>query len=96
MNVPMSNETDTSQPREDLFLKNTMTQHTEEGLNLNLKHTKQDSSIIEFKNHVGKFLILIEVLILILGSKIHNFLWKIFCRTKISLKIQPEIPNLGF
>ena len=37
MNVPMSNETDTSQPREDLFLKNTMTQHTEEGLNLNFQ-----------------------------------------------------------
>ena len=35
-------------------------------------------------------------LILILGSKIHNFL-TIFCRrTKISLEIQPEIKNWVF
>ena len=35
-------------------------------------------------------------LILIFGSKIHN-LWTIFyCRTKISLKIQPEIQKSGF
>ena len=90
------------------------TQRTEGGLNLNfqahpyeesgffesLKHTKQDLSIIEFKNQVWnllhKLLVLIGELILILGSKIHNFFTIFWCRTKISLKIQPEIQKLGF
>ena len=63
-------------------------------------HTKQDFSILEFKNQVSnslhKLLVLIGELILILGSKVHSFL-VIFCRiAKISLKIQPEIQKLGF
>ena len=49
-----------------------------------LKHTKQDFSIIEFKNQVSNLLrnllILIWELILILGSKIHNF-WTIFLQS---------------
>ena len=65
-----------------------------------LKHTKRDFSIIEFKNPVSnllhKLLVFIGELILILGPKIHN-LWTIFYRrTKISLKIQPEIQKFGF
>ena len=60
-----------------------------------LKHAKQDLSIIEFENQVWNSLHKLVVwkgeLILIFGSKIHN-LWTIFYRrTKISLKIQPEI-----
>ena len=65
-----------------------------------LKHAKQDFSIIEFENQVWNSLHKLVVwkgeLILILGSKIHN-LWTIFYRrTKISLKIQPEIQKSGF
>ena len=65
-----------------------------------LKHAKQDLSIIEFENQVWNSLHKLVVwkgeLILIFGSKIHNF-WTIFYRrTKISLKIQPEIQKFGF
>ena len=54
--------------------------------------------IIEFKNQIlnllHKLVVQKEELILILGSKIHNF-WTLFwCRTKILLKIQPEIQKL--
>ena len=63
-------------------------------------YTKQDLSIIEFKNQVWNLLHKLVAqkgeLILILGSKINNF-WTIFLhRTKISLKILPEIQKLGF
>ena len=65
-----------------------------------LKHTKQDLRIIEFENQVWNSLHKLVVrkgeLILIFESKIHNF-WTIFYRrTKISLKISPEIQKLGF
>ena len=55
-----------------------------------LIHAKQDQLWIL----LHKLVVCRGYLILILGSKIHNF-WTIFwCCTKISHKIQPEIQNL--
>ena len=54
-----------------------------------LKHAKQDLSIIEFKNQVWNLLHKLEVwkgeFILILGSKIHNFL-TLFLRSQNSAR----------
>ena len=87
-----------------LLVKSSSTQRTEGALNPNfrasgffesLKHNKQDLRIIEFENQVWNSLHKLAVwkgeLILILGSKIHNLWTNFYLRTKISLKIQPEI-----